>query len=183
MAFRLLNQPLLDILTVQSAVRAPQECGRIIHLKSTYFSQLLQRFDASQELEGVMARIVSTDIALEGRFPNQDTRWMVEQSKVGIARPAIDGALVLEYEDMLTGKSSKLSPSQCLRLGREEIPKVRRQPDGWVPQINWVGGVEGQPVVSTGGPSVCLLRTGTSGTAVVELTSSRVDSQPRRVGN
>ena len=27
---------------------------------------------------------------------------MVEQSKVGITGPAVDGALVLEYEDMLT---------------------------------------------------------------------------------
>ena len=84
---------------------------------------------------------------------------------------------------MLAGKSLKLSRSQCLRLGREEIPKIRRLPDGRVPQINWTGGVEGQPVISTGGPSVCLLRNGTSGTAVVELTSSRVDSLPRRVGN
>ena len=60
---------------------------------------------------------------------------MVEQSKVGNARRAVNGALVLEYEDMLTGKSSKLSRSQCLRLGRVEVPKVRRLPDGTVPQI------------------------------------------------
>ena len=90
-------------------MRAPLECGRAIHLKSTYFMHLLQRLDASHELEGVMARIVSTNMALEGTFPNQDTRSMFEQTKVGIARPAVDGALVLEYEDMLTGKSSKLS--------------------------------------------------------------------------
>ena len=76
--------------------------------------QLLQRFHASHELESVMARIVSTNIALEGTFQNQDTRSMVEQSKVGIARPAVDGAPVLEYKDMLTGKRSKLSESQCL---------------------------------------------------------------------
>ena len=75
---------------------------------------LLQRLDASHELEGVMACIVSTNIALEGTLLNQGTRSMVEQSKVAIARPAVDGAVVLEYEDMLTGKSSKLSRSQCL---------------------------------------------------------------------
>ena len=108
---------------------------------------------------------------------------MVEQSKVGIARPAVDGALVLEYEDMLTGKSAKLSRSQCLRPGREEIPKVRRLPDGRVPQICSIGAPEEQCVLSTGGPLVCLLQTSTSGTVVVELTSPRVDSPPRRVGN
>ena len=75
---------------------------------------LLQRFDASHELEGFMARIMSTNIALEGTFLNQDTGSMVDQSKVGIARPAADRALVLEYEDMPKGKSSKLSRSQCL---------------------------------------------------------------------
>ena len=35
----------------------------------------------------------------------------------------------------------------------------------------------------TGGPSIGLLRTSTSGHAVVELTSSRLDSPPRHVGN
>ena len=74
----------------------------------------LQRFDASHELEGFMARIVSTNITPEGTFLNQDTRLMLEQLKVGIARLVVDGALVLEYEDMLTGKSWKLSRSECL---------------------------------------------------------------------
>ena len=37
--------------------------------------------------------------------------------------------------------------------------------------------------MSTGGPSIGLLRTSTSGHAVVELTSSRIDSPPRCVGN
>ena len=86
LAFRLSNQPLLGVLTVESAVRAPHECGRAIHLKSTWFVHLLQRFDAGREVEGVMARIVSTNIALEGTFLNRETRWMVEQLKVGIAR-------------------------------------------------------------------------------------------------
>ena len=114
MASRLSNQPLLGIPTVESPVRAPLACGRAIHLKSTYFVHPFQCFDASHEHEGVMAFIVSMNIALEGTFLNQDTRWMVEQPEVGIARPAVRGALVLECEDMLTGKSSKLSRSQCL---------------------------------------------------------------------
>ena len=111
LAFQLSNQPLLGIPSVESAVPAPQECERAIHLKSTYFLHLPQRFDASHELEGIMPRIVLTNIALEGRFLNQDTRSVVDQSKAGIARPAVDGALVLEYDDMLTGKSSELSRS------------------------------------------------------------------------
>ena len=81
---------------------------------------------------------------------------MVDQSKVEIARLAVDGALVLEYEDMLTGKSLKLSPSQHLRLGREEIPKVRPLPNGRLPEIHSIGGLEGQRVMSTGGPLICL---------------------------
>ena len=144
---------------------------------------VLQHFDASHELEGVMAGIVSTNIALEGTLLNQNTRSMVDQSNVGIARPAVDRALVLEYEDMLAGKSWNVSRSQCLRLGRKESQKVRQLRDGRVPKIHSIGGLEGQRVISTVGPSVCLFQTGTSGTAVVELTSWRVDSPPRFVGN
>ena len=157
MASPLSNQPLRGIQTVESAVRTRLECGRAIHLGSTYFVHFLQRLDAGHELEGVMTRVVSTNIALEGTFLNQDTRSMVEQSKVGIARLAVDGALVLEYEDMLTGKSSKLSRSQCLYLGRIEVPKVRRFRNVSVPQIHSIGGLEGECVMSTGGPSIRLL--------------------------
>ena len=85
---------------------------------------LLQRLDAGHELEGVMAGVVLTDIALEGTFLDQDTRSMVDQSKIGIARPAVDRAFLRHYKDMLTGKGSNLSRSQCLRLGRKEIPEV-----------------------------------------------------------
>ena len=88
----------------------------------------LQCLDPSHELEDVMSRVVSTDITFEGTPLNQDTRPMVQQSKVGITSSAIDGVLILEYEDMFTGKCSKLSRSQCLCLGRIEIPKVRRFP-------------------------------------------------------
>ena len=49
---------------------------------------------------------------------------MIEQSKVLITRSTVDGALVLEYEDMFTGKRSKLSWSQCLCLGRIGIPNI-----------------------------------------------------------
>ena len=85
---------------------------------------LLQRFDASHPLEGVMACIVSTNFAFEGTFLNHDTTSIMDQSKVGVARPAVDRAFVLEYEDMLTCKSSKLSRSQYLRLGRKQIQNV-----------------------------------------------------------
>ena len=122
MASRLSNQPLPGVPTVASAVCAPLECGQAIHLDSTYFVHFFQRLDASHELEGVMTRVVSTNVAFEGTLLNQDSRSMVEQSKVGITQPAVDGALVLEYEDMFTGKRSKLSRSQCLCLGRIKIP-------------------------------------------------------------
>ena len=89
----------------------------------------------------------------------------------------------MSKKKMLTGKSSKLSLSQCVRLGCVEIPKVRRLPNVRIPQIQSIGGFEGERVISIGGPSICLLRAGTSGHAVVELTSSRIDSPPRRVGN
>ena len=108
---------------------------------------------------------------------------MVDQSQMGIARPAVDRALVLEYQDMLTGKGSKLSQSQCLRLGCKDIPKVRLPPDGRVPQIRSMGGLEGLRVMSTSGPLIFLSRTSSSGIAVVKLTSSRVNSPPRGVGH
>ena len=143
----------------------------------------LQRLDAIHELEGVMTRVISTDVTFEGTPLNQDTRLMVEQSKVGITRSTVDGALVLEYEDMFTGKRSKLSRSQCLCLGRIEIPKVGRFPSVLAPQIRPIGDFEGERVMSTSGPSIGFLRTITSGHAVVELTSSRIDSPPWRVSN
>ena len=183
MASRLPNQPLLGVLTVVSAVRAPLECGQAIYLESTYFVHILQHLDAGHKLEGVITRVVSANIAFEGMLLNQDTRWMVEQWKVGITRLAIDGALVREYEDLLTGKSSKLSRSQCPCLGQIKISKVRRPPNIWAPQIHSIGGLEGECVMSTVGPSINLPGTSTSGHAVVELTSSRIDSPPRRVGN
>ena len=112
---------------------------------------------------------------------------MVQQWKVWITGSAVDGALVLEYEDMFTGKRSKLSRSQCLCLGRIEIPKVRRFPSVLAPQIGPIGDFEGEgegePVMSTSRPSIGFLRTSTSGHGVVELTSSRIDSPPWRVSN
>ena len=128
MASRLWNQPLPGIQTVISAVRATLECGPAIHLESTYFVYLLQRLDGSHELEGVMARMVSTNIGLEGTFLNQDTRSMVEQSKVGIARLAVDGALVLEYEDMLTeeqGEPPPVNSQQTSSAGTGPTPTAK----------------------------------------------------------
>ena len=194
MASRLSNQPLLGIQTcrisrylasrhVESAVCAPRKHGCTIHLESTYFVHFLQCPDTSHALDGVMTRVVSTDITSEGTLLNQDTRSIVQQSKVGITRSAVDGALVLEYEDMFTGKRSKLSRSQCLCLGRIEIPKARWFPSVLTPQIGPIGDLEGEPVMSTSRPSIGFLRTSTSGHAVVELTSSRIDSPPWCVSN
>ena len=143
----------------------------------------LQRLDASHELESVMTRVVSTNVTFEGTLLDQDTRLMIEQSEVGITRSTVDGALVLEYEDMFTGKRSKLSRSQCLCLGRIEIPKIQRLPNILAQQIRPIGDFEGECVMSTSGPSIGFLRTSTSGHAVVELTSSRIDSPPWRVSN
>ena len=143
----------------------------------------LQCVDASHELEGFMTRVVSTDITFQGTLLKQDTRSMVQQSKVGITRSPIDGALVLEYEDMFTGKRSKLSRSQCVCLGQMEIPKVGGFPSVLAPQIGAIGDFEGEPVMSTSRPSIGFLRTSTSGHAVVELTSSRMDSPPWSVSN
>ena len=143
----------------------------------------LQRLDASHELEGVMTRVVSTNVTFEGTLLNQDTRLMVKQSKVGITRSTVDGALVLEYEDMLTGKRSKLSRSQCLCLGGMEIPKVRRFSSVIAPQICPIGDFEGKHVMSTSGPSIGFLRTSSSIHAVVEMTNSRIDWPPWRVSN
>ena len=111
---------------------------------------------------------------------------MVEQSKVGITSSTVDGALVLlvlEYEDMFRSKRSKLSRSQCLCLGRKEIPKVRRFPSVLAPQIRLIGDFEGERIMSASGPSIGFLQTSTSGHAVVELTSLRIDSPPWRVSN
>ena len=52
-----------------------------------------------------------------------------------------------------------------------------------VRQIRPIGDFEGEGIMSTGGPSIGLLRTSTSGHAVVELTSLRIDSPPRCVSN
>ena len=152
-------------------------------MESTHFVHFLQRLDASHELEGVMTRVVSTSVIFEGTLLDQDTRSMIERPKVGITRPTLDGPLVLEYEDMFTGKHSKLFRSQCLCLGRMEFPKIRRLPNVLVPRIRSIGDFEGERIMSTGGPSIGLLRTSTSGHAVVELTSSRIDSPPWCVSN
>ena len=117
----------------------------------------LQCLDASHEPEGVMTLVVSTDVTFEGAFLNQDTRSMVQQSKVGITRSAVDGALVLEYEDMFKGKRSKLSRSQCLCLGQIEIPKVQQFPSVLAPQIGPTDVFEGKPVMLTSRPSIGFL--------------------------
>ena len=46
-----------------------------------------------------------------------------------------------------------------------------------------MGGLQGQLVISTSGSSMCLLPTSASGITVIELTSSRVHSPTRCVGD
>ena len=111
-----MNQPLFGIQTVESAVRAPLKRGRGIHLESTHFVHFLQCLDDSHELEGLITRVVSTNFTSEGTLLNQDTRSMVEESKLGTTTSTVDRALVLEYENMFMAKPSKLSRSQCLCL-------------------------------------------------------------------
>ena len=81
-------------------------------MESTYFVHSLQRLDASHELEGVMTRVVSTNVTFEGTLLNQDTRLMIEQSKVGITRPAVHGAL----ETFIVISTLCFYPSCCLLL-------------------------------------------------------------------
>ena len=77
----------------------------------------LQCLDARHALEGVMTGVVSTNVAFEGTLLNQHTKSMVEQSKVGITGPAVDGALVLEHEDMFTGSARNCpGPNVCEKV-------------------------------------------------------------------
>ena len=69
---------------------------------------------------------VSTNVAFGGTLLNQGTRSMVQQSKIGFTRRAVNGGLVLEYEDVFRGKCSKLSWSQCLCLRRIKNPNVQQ---------------------------------------------------------
>ena len=99
---------------------------------------------------------MSTDVAFQGAFVNQGCRSMIHHSIIGITRPAVDRTLVLEYEDTLMVKGSKMSQSQCLRLGRKESEKDRLLPDGRVPQIRPTGGLEGLRGMSTDCPLILL---------------------------
>ena len=102
---------------------------------------------------------------------------------IGISRPAVDRAPVPEYKKMHTGKSSRLSQSQCLTLGGIENPKPRLLPDGRVPPICWTSALEGLRVMVTSISSILLTLTRPGGNAVVKMTSSRVGSPPWGVGD
>ena len=45
-----------------------------------------------------MTHVVSTSVTFEDTLLDQDTRSMIEQSKVRTTRSTVNGALVLEYE-------------------------------------------------------------------------------------
>ena len=61
-----------------------------------------------------------------------------------------------------------------LCLGGIEIQKVPRCPYVLVPQIRSNGDFEGERIMSTGGPSIGLLRTSTSGHAVIQQFAYRL---------
>ena len=65
---------------------------------------------------------MSTDIAFEGKLLDEDSRSMIDQSKIGVTRSFVDRALILENEDMFTGKGSILSRSERLRPSIVEVP-------------------------------------------------------------
>ena len=90
---------------------------------------------------------------------------MIDQSKIGITRPAVDKALVLEYEYMLKGKGSMMFRSQCLRLGGVEVAEARLLRGGRVPKIRSTSGLEGLCVMAPSSPTVLLNRTRTCGIA------------------
>ena len=97
------------------------------------------------------------DIAFEGTLLDEDSRSMIDQSKIGVTRWSVDGALVLENEHMFTGKGSMLSRSQCLRSGSVEVPEARLLPDGRTPKIRSTSGLERLCVLSTHGGAVSSL--------------------------
>ena len=139
LAFQPSKQPLLGMPTVESAIRAPNERGQIIHLKSTCLVHLLQRFDASRELEGVMAGVVWLDIALEGIFLNQDTRSMVHQSKIGIAIRPSTGHLYWNTKICSRTRAQNCSgPSVCDLLVKKYQKLDSCQMAGFLKSVRWV---------------------------------------------
>ena len=144
---------------------------------------LLQRFSAGHELEGIVPGAMWTDIALEGTLLDQDSRSMIDQSKIGVTRPSVDTALGLQNENMPMGKGSMLSRSRCLRPGGVEVSETRLLPDGRIPKIPWTSGLKGLRVRPTKSPTVLLTRTRTGGITVVKLASSRIDTPPLGVGD
>ena len=65
-----------------------------------------------------------TDVTFEDTFLGQDSRSMIDQSKVGVTSSSVDGALVLESKYMSTGKGSMLPGTQCLRCGSVELQEA-----------------------------------------------------------
>ena len=103
---------------------------------------LLQRFGGGNELERVVPGVLLADIALEGTLLDQNSRSMMNQSKIVVTRLSVDRALVLENEYMVRAKGSMLSCSQRLRPGGVEVPWARLLPDGRIPKIFRTSGLK-----------------------------------------
>ena len=84
---------------------------------------------------------------------------------------------------MLKGKSSMLFRSHYPHPGSVEVPEARLLPDGRVRKIRSTSGLAGLCVIRAGSPTVLLTRTRTGGSAVVKLSSSRVNSPRWGVGD
>ena len=126
---------------------------------------------------------MSADIAFEGTLLDEDSRSMMDQSKIGVTRSSVDRALVLQNEYMLKGKGSMLFCLQGLRAGGVDIAEARLLPDGRSPKIRSTSGLKGLCVMPTSSPTALLTRTRCGGIAVVKLASSRVDSPPWSVSD
>ena len=100
-------------------------------------------------------------VPLEGMLRDEDSRSMVDQSKVGVTRSSVHGALVLENEDMLAGKGSMLPHTQRPRSGSVEVPETRFLPYGIVPKVLSISGLQGLCIMSTSSPPILLAGTRT----------------------
>ena len=66
-----------------------------------------------------------SDVAFEGTLVDEDSGSVVDQSKVGVTRSSINGALVFESEYMIAGKGLMLPDTQRPRSGSIEVAETQ----------------------------------------------------------
>ena len=86
---------------------------------------------------------------------------MIVQSKVGVSRSSINGALVFKDECMFTGKRWMLSRTRRLCFGSVEVLEARLLSYGGIPNMLSISGLEGLCMMLTNSPSILLAPTGT----------------------